>query len=198
MKSKHLIALICDAWRAAQMRIFLAPDRVERRRVAFERLAEAPLAPMRLKRRLRPGDPDVPVPSLEFDAAFREELGARGLTGSPPDAPRVGDDAVLAKAAQRAATYLDLPTRVRDQLLPSRLGASSHDGSDPDAVTDDHERALGLIRLFREIDAILPERDAALSWLRGPNTDLGESPLSLLETGRLDDVLAYLEQIRHR
>ncbi|WP_162301511.1 antitoxin Xre/MbcA/ParS toxin-binding domain-containing protein [Cognatilysobacter segetis] len=196
MTSKHIGPLFGRAWLAAWKRIWQSPERLER----LERgLRAAAGAPVRLNGRRKAGDPEPPV-SPEFQAALDEELVIRGLApGGIGDASGQADQ-VLAKAAGRAARHLRLSDAALERLLPPELMrlADGAPGEAPPVATEIRERALCLIRIYQELDAIVPSENEAHEWLRGHNTELGDSPLALLEDGRLEDVLAHLERARHR
>jgi hypothetical protein len=109
--------------------------------------------------------------------------------------------AVVTKGVMRAAARLELSNRIVAATLGvsdatvSRMGAGAYQlepGSKP------YELAVLLLRLFRSLDAIAGgDVDVARAWLRNPNTALGATPLSLLEsvTG-LVNVVAYLDHRR--
>ena len=62
------------------------------------------------------------------------------------------------------------------------------------------ELAQYLLRLFRSVDAIMgSDDDAAASWLRTANADLGGRPVDLIQTVRgLSDVADYVDDFRAR
>jgi hypothetical protein len=111
------------------------------------------------------------------------------------------DDAVLSKAALRAAERLDLSNTV----LAKILGLSGptitrmRQGAYTIARTDKaFELAALFVRVYRSLDAIVGGDDqVAAQWLRSDNTALQEKPLNLLQkvTG-LVDVLHYLDARR--
>ncbi|MFC0679822.1 antitoxin Xre/MbcA/ParS toxin-binding domain-containing protein [Lysobacter korlensis] len=198
MTSKHIGPLIAEAWRVAWQRICHTPENQEK---LGRTLRQAAATPSRPNGRLRVDDPDRLRPhSPEFQAALDEELAARGLVPHGAGCSTAHADRILAQAALRAASYLRLSERATAQFLaPQLVAAATVDSLDPEGVTaEQRDNALGLIRIFRALDAILPDREAAVSWLYGANTHLGNSPLDLLEQGRTDDVLAYLEGVRRR
>lgn len=137
--------------------------------------------------------------SPEFRAALDEELAIRGLAPGDIGNTSRGADRVLAKAALRAARCLGLSDAALERLVPSRLMmAEGGPGDTAQVPPEGREGALCLIRIHQELDAIVPSESEAHEWLRGHNTELGDSPRALLEGGRLDDVLAHLERARHR
>lgn len=196
MTSKHIGPLFGRAWLAAWKRIWQSPEHLGR----LEReLRAAARAPVRLNGRLKAGDPEPPI-SPEFRAALDEELAIRGL--SPGDIGNMSreTDRVLAKAAVRTARCLGLSDAALERLLPPQLMPLAEGGAGDTAQVppEGREGALCLIWIHQELDAIVPSEGAAQEWLRGHNTELGDSPLALLEDGRLEDVLAHLERARHR
>lgn len=198
MALKHIGPLVTEAWRVAWQRICHTPENQQKLRRALREAAGTPSAP---NGRLSVDDPDrLRSPSPEFQAAFDEELAARGIAPEDADHSVAHSDRILAQAALRAAGYLRLSECATSQfLVPELLAAATTDSSDPAGITaEQRDSALGLIRIFRALDVILPDREAAVSWLNGPNMHLGKSPLDLLEDGRADDVLAYLERAHRR
>ena len=196
MTSKHIGPLFGGAWLAAWKRLWQSPERLE----CLERgLRAAASAPVRLNGRLKAGDPEPPM-SPEFRAALDEELAIRGLAPGDIGTTSREADRVLAKAAVRAASCLRLPDAAIERLLPPPLMtlAEGGQGDTAQVLPEERERALCLIRIHQELDAIVPSENDAHAWLRGHNTELGDSPLALLEDGRLEDVLAHLERARHR
>lgn len=129
-----------------------------------------------------------------------DEFSARGVPEDGLEHSIENSDRILAKAALGAARYLHLSERAAEQMVAPELRARFRDGAgDRNDVTPEHrERALDLVRIFRALDAILPEQEAAVRWLHGPNVHLRNCPLALLEQGRGEDVLAYLERARSR
>ena len=109
--------------------------------------------------------------------------------------------AVVTKGVMRAAARLELSNRMVaaavgvSEATVSRMGGGGYQlepGSKP------YELAVLLLRLFRSLDAIVGgDVGVARAWLRSPNTALGATPLSLLEsvTG-LVNVVAYLDHRR--
>ena len=116
--------------------------------------------------------------------------------------PRAADEAaVVTKAVLRAAERLALPNRVLAVTLGlseatiSRMGSGSYrlvPGDKP------FEIAVLFLRLFRALDAIVGgDAAAARAWLRGENTALGATPLSLIQSvSGLVNVVGYLDARR--
>jgi len=118
----------------------------------------------------------------------------------PAAVPRSAD-AVLTKAAVRAADRLGITARVLAAVIGvseatvSRMRRGEFalaEGSKP------FELALLFVRLFRSLDAIAGGDEAvARAWLRAPNTALGATPAEAIRTiPGLVDVLAYLDARR--
>lgn len=196
MTSKHIGPLCGSAWRAAWKRIWRSRKKLEQLQQGLGAVFRSPTP---LSGQLKSGDPEAPLPP-EFHASLDEELAMRGL--SVGGCGRSVDDAdrVLARAALRVARYLQLSDGALQGLLSPQLVALARgERADTQALTpEQREGALCLIRIHQELDAIVPYEHEAIQWLHGPNTALGDSPLALLEEGRMDDVLRYLEQARHR
>jgi len=116
--------------------------------------------------------------------------------------PRAADEAaVVTKAVLRAAERLALPNRVLAATLGlseatiSRMGSGTYrlvPGDKP------FEIAVLFLRLFRALDAIVGgDAAAARAWLRGENTVLGATPLSLIQSvSGLVNVVGYLDARR--
>ncbi len=116
--------------------------------------------------------------------------------------PRAADEAaVVTKAVLRAAERLALPNRVLAATLGlseatiSRMGSGTYrlmPGDKP------FEIAVLFLRLFRALDAIVGgDGPAARAWLRGENTVLGATPLSLIQSvSGLVNVVGYLDARR--
>ena len=116
--------------------------------------------------------------------------------------PRAADEAaVVTKAVLRAAERLALPNRVLAATLGlseatiSRMGSGTYrlvPGDKP------FEIAVLFLRLFRALDAIVGgDAAAARAWLRGANTVLGATPLSLIQSvSGLVNVVGYLDARR--
>lgn len=115
------------------------------------------------------------------------------------DAP--AREAVLTKAAIRAALRLEIPGRHLAKILGvseaqvSRLKAG-------EAVLAEHskpfELAALLVRAFRSLDAITGGDEAvARAWLQAPNAALGARPIERITSIQgLADVVAYLDASR--
>jgi Protein of unknown function (DUF2384) len=109
--------------------------------------------------------------------------------------------AVVTKAAVRAADRLALSNRVLAEVLGvseatvSRMGAGTYQLA---PASKPFELAVLFVRLFRSLDAIVGGDDAvARAWLRGDNTILGATPLSLIgSVSGLVNVVAYLDTRR--
>jgi putative toxin-antitoxin system antitoxin component (TIGR02293 family) len=110
--------------------------------------------------------------------------------------------AVLAKAVLRAAEHLG----VQKAELARLLGVSAasitrlHQGAfqlDPSSKAGEH--ALLFVRLFRSLDSIVGTREAARTWMAGPNTGLNGRPIDLIQTTQgLVHAVDYLDSHRAR
>jgi hypothetical protein len=109
--------------------------------------------------------------------------------------------AVVTKAAVRAADRLALSNRALAEVLGlseatvSRMGAGTYQLA-PDSKP--FELAILFVRLFRSLDAIVGgDAVVARAWLRGDNTVLGATPISLIASvSGLVNVVAYLDTRR--
>src|SRR5688572_30056244 len=93
--------------------------------------------------------------------------------------------AVLAKAVVRAADYLGLQKAELSRLLGVSAASVTrlYQGAfavDPASKTGEH--ALLFVRLFRSLDSIVGTREAARTWLTGPNAGLNGRPIELIQT----------------
>lgn len=116
--------------------------------------------------------------------------------------PRAADEAaVVTKAVLRAAERLALPNRALAVILGlseatiSRMGSGSYRLTPGDKP---FEIAVLFLRLFRALDAIVGgDAAAARAWLRGENTVLGATPVSLIQSvSGLVNVVGYLDARR--
>ena len=118
--------------------------------------------------------------------------------------PDAGPDAaaVLSRAVLRAAAQLQLSKSALGKILG--LSAASvtrlHQGSvqlAPDSKAG--ELGLLLVRLFRSLDSIVGDGDAARTWLGSENLGLNGTPRELLLTPQgLVHVVDYLDAHRAR
>lgn len=113
------------------------------------------------------------------------------------------DAAVLTKAAVRAAARLQVPQSALSRIIGvseatvSRMRAGTYvltPGEKP------FELAVLFVRLFRALDATVSgDETVARAWLRNPNSALGETPLTLIQSvAGLVHVVAYLDAERAR
>ena len=113
-------------------------------------------------------------------------------------------DAVLTKAALRAAEVLDVPQRTLAQIIGVSASTISRAASaraplDPDSKAG--ELAKLWVRVFRSLDAIVGSNDeAARTWLTSANAAFGgQQPLQRLRSAEgLIHVLHYLDSARAR
>ena len=94
--------------------------------------------------------------------------------------------AAVSKAALRASEYLGLKQKEFAQIVGISPTKVSHLWAtnyllNPSRKSE-WENSILFIRLFKSLDAILGERDAARTWLRGENTALGDSPFNLIQS----------------
>ena len=116
------------------------------------------------------------------------------------EAPRPAS--VLSKAVMRAAEHLQLSRVALARVLG--LSAASvtrlHQGSlelEPDSKPG--ELGLLLVRLFRSLDSIVGDREAARTWLGSENLGLNGVPRDLMLTPQgLVHVVDYLDAHRAR
>lgn len=106
--------------------------------------------------------------------------------------------AAVSKAALRASEYLGLKQREFAQIVGISPTKVSHlwaaDYQLNPSIKSEWENSLLLIRLFTSLDAILGEREAARTWLRGENTAIGDSPFNLIQSVEgLVHVVNYLD-----
>ena len=94
--------------------------------------------------------------------------------------------AAISKAALRASEYLGLKQREFAQIVGMSPTKVSHLWAgnyllNP-SIKSEWENSILFIRLYKSLDAILGEREAARTWLRGENTALGDSPFNLIQS----------------
>lgn len=109
----------------------------------------------------------------------------------------------LSKAVVRAATLLGINQTELAAILgiskatASRLAAGRY-LIEPKRKKE-WELALLFVRLFRSLDAVLGHGDTARTWVRGPNSALGRTPLEEIVTAEgLVRVVQYLDATRGR
>ena len=92
----------------------------------------------------------------------------------------------VSKAALRASEYLGLKQKEFAQIVGISPTKVSHlwaaDYRLNPSIKSEWENSILFIRLFTSLDAILGEREAARTWLRGENTALGDSPFNLIQS----------------
>ena len=92
----------------------------------------------------------------------------------------------VSKAALRASEYLGLKQKEFAQIVGisptkvSHLWAAGYQLNP--LIKSEWENSILFFRLFTSLDAILREREAARTWLRGENTALGDSPFNLIQS----------------
>lgn len=124
-----------------------------------------------------------------------------GTRVSAKAVPALGEGAVLAKAALRAAELLGLSNKVLARVIGiseasvSRMGAGTYTLDPADKA---FELALLFVRFYRALDAVVHGDDAvARAWVASPNAVLGGTPLGLIQTlPGLIHAVAYLDARR--
>lgn len=114
---------------------------------------------------------------------------------------RIREEAVVAKAALRAAEQLGLSGRTLALVIGVSEATLSRIRSGRAALergSKPFELAVLFIRMFRSLDAIVGgETAVARAWLQNPNIALGAAPLERIVTiPGLMDVIAYLDARR--
>jgi len=108
---------------------------------------------------------------------------------------------VVATAILRAAHRLGLSHKVVGRIIGvseatvSRMGSGGYTLRPGDKS---FELSVLFVRLYRSLDALTGGDDAvARAWLRGDNTALGETPLTLVQSVQgMVNVIAYLDARR--
>jgi hypothetical protein len=144
------------------------------------------------------------------DISFREkmkepmvpyETAVGAMTAKPQQKSSASDSSVVAKAALRAASLLD----ITDRDLARIIGVSSatisrmRKGSYPlDVTQKPFELAVLFVRLYRSLDAIAGGDDnVARKWIVNHNNALDGAPIELIKTvSGLANVIQYLDARR--
>ena len=106
--------------------------------------------------------------------------------------------AAVSKAARRASEYLGLKQKEFAQIVGLSPTKVSHLWSaqyqlNPQ-IKSEWENSILFIRLFRSLDAIVNDKDAARIWLRGANNVFGDSPFNAIQSIEgLVHVVNYLD-----
>ncbi len=115
-------------------------------------------------------------------------------------APAADPAAVVVKALLRAGEILDLRQSDLGEIIGLSAASMSRLAKGDGRLTGkSFELSLLFLRLFRSLDAITGGDDAASrSWLRGPNTALGQAaPLERIKSIEgLIDVVGYVDARR--
>lgn len=119
----------------------------------------------------------------------------------PQDVARLDTDAVLTKAAIRAASRLRVAASVLGKILgvsDATISRMKHGRFTLEPGTKPFELGVLFVRLFRSLDAIVGGDDqVAAAWLGNPNTALEARPIDKIQTvAGLVDVIAYLDARR--
>ena len=120
-------------------------------------------------------------------------------TSAIPGAEREG--MILSKAVIRAAGFLGLSNKVVARTIGLSEASASRLRSGDYVIspeTKTFELAQLFVRLFRSLDSIVGSDDDTLkSWMRTPNTALGDRPLDLIQTvPGLVEALRYVDSRR--
>ena len=111
------------------------------------------------------------------------------------------EGAVVTKAALRAAGLLGLPNKVLARIVGVSEASVSRMSSGAYTLTPGDktfELAVLFVRFYRALDALVHGDDTvARAWLASPNTTLGGTPLTLIQTlPGLVHAVAYLDARR--
>lgn len=112
------------------------------------------------------------------------------------------EDAILTKAAIRAADRLDVPQKVLAAIIGVSESVVSRMRSGSFTLQRDSGKAFELaalfVRLYRSLDAIVGGDEAvAKAWLKNQNTALQSRPIDLIQKVQgLLDVIHYLDARR--
>jgi len=106
--------------------------------------------------------------------------------------------AAISKATYRASEYLGLKQKEFAQIVGMSPTKVSHlwaaDYQLNPSIKSEWENSILFLRLFKSLDAILGEKEAARVWLRGENTALGDSPINVIQSVEgLVHVVNYLD-----
>lgn len=106
--------------------------------------------------------------------------------------------AAISKATYRASEYLGLKQKEFAQIVGMSPTKVSHlwaaDYQLNPSIKSEWENSILFLRLFKSLDAILGEKEAARTWLRGENTALGDSPINVIQSVEgLVHVVNYLD-----
>lgn len=107
---------------------------------------------------------------------------------------------VLGKATLRAAQHLGLSDAELAKIIGTSASSisrvrSAERGIEPS--TKEGELALLFVRMYRSLDALLGDADAAAKWLHADNVHLGGVPAELLrKPDGLVHVIQYLDAMR--
>lgn len=130
--------------------------------------------------------------------------GVRENASAMPTGEVVDQSRLLASAALRAASLLEVPQRALADIVgvsASTITRAAQGGSGIDPDSKAGELAMLWVRVFRSLDAIVGSNDAAArSWMHSPNTAFGErTPLTCVRSAEgLIHVLHYLDSARAR
>ena len=111
------------------------------------------------------------------------------------------ENRVLTEAVGRIAGCWKLTNEQLGAVLglsPATASRLRAGGYELDRSTKAFELSQYLVRLFRSLDALMgSDDDAAMSWLRNVNLDLGGKPVDLIRSVRgLGEVANYVDDYR--
>lgn len=114
----------------------------------------------------------------------------------PDYAPQTA--AAVSKAVLRASEYLGLKQKEFAQIVGLSQSKVSHLWANNYELNplrkNEWENSILFIRLFRSLDAIVSDKEAARIWLRGANTALGDTPFNVIQSLEgLVNVVTYLD-----
>lgn len=106
--------------------------------------------------------------------------------------------AAVSKAALRASEYLGLKQKEFAQIVGLSQSKVSHLWANNYELNplrkSEWENSILFIRLFRSLDAIVSDKEAAKIWLRGDNIVFGDSPFNVIQNVEgLVNVVTYLD-----
>lgn len=120
------------------------------------------------------------------------------INSSRPDA--VSAASVLSKAALNAARLMKMTQAELGAVVglsPPTISNMARHGAPLPPDPKKQELAKLFLRVFRSLDAIVGgDHATAASWLRNPNTAIGEVPLTAMK--RIDGLVTVLEYLDQR
>ena len=119
----------------------------------------------------------------------------------PQPRSSLSDSALVAQAALRAASLLDITDRDLARILgvsPATISRMRKGGYPLDVSQKPFELAVLFVRLYRSLDALAGgDDDVARRWIANHNTALDSAPIKLIQTvSGLIKVIEYLDARR--